>query len=279
MSSPLRIRKGTVQGVKHVQHGTNNQDAVLTLEFSIPARKKTYRIGLVSDGCSGLPALSYNEVGARLTVVYAMARIQELIRYGAKVEEIPLRLYHALINFLRNLANTIMPSSIYWPYGMTFEGINEFRNRHNATQRFTVDYLAATLLGFVDDGTTVVTFRSGDGVVIVDGVVTVIDQHDTPDYPALSVNSSDGGFATMAYVSTAVRRIALVTDGIEKLLEVPDSGLPDRLFSHMPTDPRGLQYLLNVLRKQYPEKMGDDCTAVTWERLQEVPDAQSPAAG
>ncbi len=263
MTSPAyRLRSGTIQGVKHIQHGTNNQDAVLYQEFSIPKRGKNYRIGLASDGCSGIPAFTHSEVGSNLLVVFCLAHIQELIVGGAKMAEIPLPLYHAVINFLRNLASTVMPSNIHWPLIVKLKGANEFRNELNATQRFTTDYLAATIIGFVDDGEDLVTFQAGDGVIIINDDIHIVDQNDRPAYPAIG-----GGFDTANYPSAEIQRIALATDGIEELLGLPNIGLPDRLFSHAPNNPMGLQYLLNLLRKEFGEYMGDDCGVIAMERI------------
>jgi hypothetical protein len=261
-----RLRTGSVMGTKHGKLGTNNQDAALTLEFGIPGWGTSYRIGLVSDGCSGIPAFTRSEVGSNLLVVYSMARIQELIVAGAKMEEIPLPLYHAVTNFLRDLANTVMPSNIYWPFPVTFSGSNQFRNRIKAPQRFITDYLAATILGFVDDGEALVTFQAGDGVRIINDDVHIVDQNNQPDYPALSVSSPGAGFQVNTYASDTVRRIALATDGVEKLLAAPQLGLPEQFFTHATDNPMGLQFLLNQLRKQYGQLMGDDCTIVTMER-------------
>lgn len=266
MTSPAyRMRAGTVHGLKHVNLNMNNQDAFQVLEFGVPSWGKTFRVGIVSDGCSGIPAFTRTEVGANLLVVLCLARVQELILSGLKVEEIPQPLYHAVTNFLRSLANLVAPASIHWPYPVTFPGSHEFRNKLKAPQRFITDYLMATVIGFVDDGETLVTFQAGDGVIIVNDEIMIVDQNDTPEYPALSVNSAGGGFVTQTYASPDVSRLVLATDGIEELLKLPDIGLPKRLFDHLPDNSMGLQYLLNVLRKQYGDKVGDDLTVVTRE--------------
>jgi protein phosphatase 2C-like protein len=212
MSVTYCVQKGSVHGVKHLKLGVNNQDAAECQEFGIPKWEKDYRIGFVSDGCTGIPAFSASEVGSKLLVVNCLARTQELIANGARMEEIPLSLYHSVTNFLHTLANMVMPASIHWPYPLQFSGNHEFRNGLKAPQRFMTDYLAATILGFVDDGESLVTFQAGDGVLIINDEVTIIDQNDRPDYPALSVNTPGGGFQVNAYASADVRRLALATD-------------------------------------------------------------------
>lgn len=271
MTDPeYRLRTGTVHGVKHVQYKMNNQDAVLIMEFGVPSWNKKFRMGIVSDGCSGIPAFTKSETGANLLTVFCLARMQELIVGGAKMEEIPLPLYHAVTNFMRTVTNLVMPANIVWPFPITFVGDHAFRNTMKASERFKIDYLSATILGFVDDGTTLVTFQAGDGVQIVDDRILIVDQNDQPEYPALSVNSPGSGFAVATYVSAEVSRLALTTDGLEPLLARPELGLSERLFSHAANNALGLRFLLDGLVKEYPELMGDDCTVLTRERFQEV---------
>lgn len=259
-----RMRAGSVHGVKHAKLGTNNQDAFQTLEFHVPGRDKTYRIGVLADGCSGIPAFTRSEVGANLSVTYCLTHVQELILGGVAVGEIPRLLYRDLVNALGTVATQFAPAGAFWPYPAKFRGIHEFRNSLAPAQRFTVDYLTATVIGFVDDGEVLVTFQAGDGVIIVNDDVMIVDQNDTPEYPVLSPY---GSFVVETYDARRVRRLALATDGVEELLKHSAATLPARLFDHMATDTMGLQYLLNVLRKQYPDKVSDDLTVITREMI------------
>jgi hypothetical protein len=268
LAPKFRLRTGSVHGVKHAKLGTNNQDAILVQEFGIPRWGTNYQVGLISDGCSGLPAFTHSEVGSNLMVVNCLARIQELILGGASMEEIPMPLYHSVTNFMRNLANTIMPANIHWPFGIQFRGSNVYRDQINANRRFTIDYLAATMAGFIDDGTTLVVFRADDGVVSVNDELFIVDQNNQPDYPALSINAPGGGFKTSVYASADVTRLCLATDGLKELLTVDELGLPGAFFECDVDNPMGLQYALNRLRKEYGDKMGDDCTVLTRERLE-----------
>jgi len=267
MEAAYRIRKGSVQGTRHINLGQNNQDAVEPMAFRIPKRGKSFRIGIVSDGCTGIPAFSNSEVGSRLLTVFSLARIQEFILGGVQNEGIPGSLYPAMTSFMRGLAYEVMPPNIHWKYPFEFEGDHAFRNKLNATQRFHTDYLMATLLGYIDDGETLVTFQAGDGVVMVDDEVFVSNQNDRPDYPALSINSPSPGFDIKTYKSADVGRLALATDGIKKLLAELGSELVDRLFEHAAENPMGLQFLLGILRRDHPELVDDDLTVTTMERL------------
>lgn len=265
MADPTyRMRAGSVHGVKHAKLGTNNQDAFQILEFCVPKRDKTYRVGVLADGCSGIPAFTRSEVGAHLSVTYCLMRVQELILGGVAVAEIPWLLYRDLVSALRAVATQFAPAGGFWPYPAKFRGMHEFRNSLSATQRFTVDYLTATVIGFVDDGEMLVTFQAGDGVIIVNDDVMVVDQNDRPEYPA---TSPYGSFTVETHDAQSVRRLVLASDGIEELMKQSAATLPARLFDHMPTDPAGLQYLLNILRKQNPEKVSDDLTVITRELI------------
>lgn len=272
MTEPTyRVRVASIQGVKHARNGVNNQDAAQVHEFSVPKWKKTFRIGLVSDGCSGIAAFSRCEVGANLTATYCLGRIQELILDGVEVAEVPSLLYHSLVNFLRTVSNLIMPPSVQWSYPLNFRGDHAFRNELTATDRFRVDYLMATLIGYIDDGTTLVTFQAGDGVIIVDGELKIVDQNDRPNYPLMG-----GGFDATVYDARTVRRLALVSDGIEELLKRAGSDLPSRLFEHNAESLAGLRALFDGLREQYPERVDDDMTAVTRELIGGEEDEEEP---
>jgi hypothetical protein len=280
MDNPVRvIRKGSMHGLKHERQKTNNQDVVETMQFAIPTWGTNYRIGIVSDGCSGIPAFTRSEVGANLLTVFCLGRIQELIIGGAKPADIPLPLYHAVTGLLRNLAGMIMPANVYWPFPITFEGNEEFRNDIKANKRFLIDYLSATIHGYVDDGDTLAVFRAGDGVRIVNDEVTIIDQNDTPQYPSVSVNAPGAGFDVEVYASRDVRRLALATDGLKKMLEANQADLPGALFHGRGASSLGIQFMLNRWRKNrlFAEYLGDDCAIVTQETFWEVDDDKAAA--
>jgi len=267
LTSHFRLRTGTVQGVKHTKLGTNNQDAVLTQQFEVPKRNKTYRVGVISDGCSGIPAFTHSEVGAHLLVTCCLARVQSLILREIPLVDIPGVLYHLVMDSMHGLTDIIMPARTHWPYNMRFTRERDaYRNELNANQRFTVDYLAATLAGFIDDGETLVVFRADDGVLAIDDELFVVDQNNEPAYPMLSPS---GSFETLTFASADVSRLCLATDGIKELLTADDLLLPGALFEANPANPMGLQYKLNRLRKECGEKMGDDCTIITRERWEE----------
>lgn len=271
-------RKGTHQGSKHIQLGFNNQDSVLLESFMIPGQDRQFTVGLLSDGCTNLPGFSKSEVGASLLPVFAYGRCQELISAGLLLADIPRVLFQASTEFLRALATMVMPSSVYWGYPEELRSVLSAQKAHkdrlswDSTTRFKVDYLSATLLGFITDGIDLVVFSAGDGTVLVNEALTAIDHKDKPLYPMLSINKPGGGFVSRLYPLAAVKRLVLASDGLEELMKDPK--FIDQMFSANP-GLFGLQMLLNQTFSGRDYLMSDDCTAIALVNL----DYASPEEG
>lgn len=273
MTAPrYTLRHASALGSGHAKKQTNNQDACLTQEFAVSGR--TYRVGLVSDGCGGLPAYSHTEVGAHLLVLTALARIQALIGAGHQTAAVPGPLFHQLIEALRMFGHIVTPAGTYLPYPGQLPQRERFRSDWTAFERFMGDYLAATLLGFIDDGTTLTTFTRGDGVVIINDAIEVIDQNNQPDYLSISVDRPDGGFAVNTYPSTDIRRVVIATDGLVPLLATPD-GLAMLLDK---PNPFGLHGNANLIRRRHADRLTDDWTLAVLERQPE-PEKEENADG
>jgi hypothetical protein len=253
------LRGGSKHGVKHMRLNFNNQDAFTFQTFEIPAFSKSYNVGLVSDGCSGQPSFSHNEVGAHLVVLYAYRRIQELVCAGLPIAQIPQVLYPSITEFLLDVMTKVMPPNIVWRYPVKLKG----REDWGGQTRFKTDYLAATLIGFVSDGETLITFSAGDGIILVDDELVIVDQNDTPDYPAVSVNRTGSGFASKSYRFGDLKRVAIATDGLKFLIS--DLAFRAELFQANAGKAMGLQTFLATTALSKPELMQDDCTAVTLE--------------
>lgn len=251
------VRSASRHGTMHRRLNLNNQDAVQAQTFAVPAIGKYFHVGLVSDGCTGNPMFSHTEVGAHLLSLYAYKRIQELICTGVPLEEIPKTLFSICTEFLWGLINQLSSPGMVWAY----PGIIKGREKWDSVRRLKTDYLAATLLGFICDEDKLVTFTSGDGIVLVNDDVTIIDQNDQPEYPVISVNAPSTGFATRVYDMSNIQRVAVMTDGMKDF--VKDTESRNHLFMHMPEHPLGLQLLLNVAADQHPERVKDDATLVT----------------
>lgn len=254
---------GSHQGANHIRLGYNNQDAVISQKFFVSDFDKTYHVGLVSDGCSGIPFFSHTEVGSNLIVLYAFKRIQDYVASGLTVSEIPKVLFQSCTEFFLSLINLVMPSDIVWGYPITSPKLDSSSSR----KRFRNEYLAATLVGYISDGDVVVTFSAGDGVIIVNNDINIIDQNDRPDYPVISINSPGQGFIVREYEYSKVSRISIMTDGLVDLIK-SDAQFVDNLFTEAREGPRGITTFLNQVYELSAEKMKDDCTVVTFEKAQ-----------
>lgn len=255
------MRSGSSHGSKHKRLNMNNQDAHVSQTFSVPAWDKQFSVGLVADGSTGNPIFSRTEVGSNLSVLYSYRRIQELILSNVSVDHIPMVLYSSCTEFLWNLMNQIMPPGIVWDYPAKIKG----RSNWTAQTRFKVDYLAATLLGFISDEEKIVTMTAGDGIVLVNGSINVIDQDDKPEYPVISINSPAKGFETRIYRKQDVHRLAIMSDGLKEPIDKID-GFVDAMFGYQHGNPLGIQAFLNNMADQYPELFHDDATVITFER-------------
>lgn len=252
------MRSGSKHGTKHARLGINNQDARVSQFFTVPAfANKQYHVGLVSDGCTGNPLVSHTEVGAHLLSLYAYRRIQELICAKVPMEQIPMVLYPSLTEFMLDLTTKVMPQHVVFNYPFPIRK----REHYTGQAIFRTDFLAATLLGFISDGTDLTVFSAGDGVILINDNLTVIDQNDEPSYPVISVNQPGKGFVTQSYRMSDVERVAISSDGLKDLLQ--NAVFRNELFGHKPDQVQGLQTLLNLTSINSPELMQDDCTAVT----------------
>ncbi len=263
MAQRLRLRRATKHGSNHIRLGFNNQDAAEAQTFAIPSRGQAYYVGLVSDGCTGNPMWSHNEVGASLLTLYAYRRIQELVCSGISLSDIPKVLYPSCTEFLLDLMGKVMPSHVVWKYPTPPKG----RDTWSGQTRFKNDYLSATLVGFITDGEQLVVFSAGDGIILVNDEVTIIDQNDLPEYLSVSINDPNQGFAVSTRAFAEVRRLAIMTDGLKGL--VGDTRFVASMFGSEHENPLALQFLLNRTFNATPNLMSDDCTVVTLEREDE----------
>ncbi len=262
----VKVRKATHQGSKHRQLGFNNQDGVLLEPFCIPAFGKRYTVGIVCDGCTGLPGFSKTEVGASLLPVFVYGRCQEFLCSGLPLSQIPTALFQSCTEFLRDLAQKVVPSNLYWGYPEellpALTKLKTGRLDWDVATRFRVDYLSATLLGFVADEAEIVIFSAGDGIILVNDEIDVIDQNNKPEYPASSINNPGKGFSVRIFNRNDIRRVAVCSDGLTELMKDPE--FVEQMFSAHP-GLFGLQVLLNNTYNERDYLMEDDCTAITFE--------------
>lgn len=241
----FRVRSGVISGRDHRIYYQNCQDALAVREITIAGQE--YIIGAVSDGNG--EAL-HSEVGANLLTQFVVNEVPLLLAGEVPIDEIPSALYPRAVGYLRSVA-----SSMY------------FTNPKELVA-FVKEHLLCTLLGFVISAQQGVIFSAGDGVVVVNEEVNLIDQGDEPTYLGYhlvdrrflqeTASSLPQAFDVWALVTADLQRLAIATDGLTR---EPD--LLDKIWGF--THPRGLQRTMNVWSKK-EKRFWDDAAMIVLER-------------
>lgn len=244
----FRIRSGIVPGREHIRKGINCQDAFSVGEFRID--DKEFNVGIVCDGCS---EGAHSEVGSNLLATFIRNEVLMLIASGVPVVEIPTILYHRCVGYLRSVMTITAPGTI------------------TQMVEYVKSHLQCTAIGFVMDSENLVLFHAGDGVMIVEDEVTIIDQHNRPMYlayhlvPRLAIKSKGiilpDNFTTKVIPVTSFSRLAVCSDGIET--DVQD--VYHTLWGH--DNKLGLQRTLKKA-STFDHRFADDCTVITLEKVE-----------
>ena len=251
------LRKGTIPGYSHTKKKKNNQDACAANEIKIAGRE--YRFGVVADGCTGAPG-SKTEVGSILITQFITSEILLILSTGAKLADLPQILFPRCIGFFRSIAgSTVMGNpEVMW----------EFIRKN----------LLCTIFGFLADETKLIIFNAGDGMVIVNEDIRIVDQDDIPNYLAYhlvdrtilgkSVERLQANFDVTTYDLADVRRFAICTDGLTREIKKNDSRIDDLngIWEYESSARAGLQWWLNI-QSADNGCFEDDCTIVAVERL------------
>lgn len=255
------VRSGSVPGHTHRRLGINRQDAFCVDRFEIGSVH--YISGFVADGMTGKDKRrSRTEVGAALLTMYAASEVRLLASANVPLHEIPQALYPRCVGYVGNITRMSVagPPTALW----------DFIEKHFLT----------TLFGFVSDGLRLVVFHSGDGVIVLNDEVQIIEQGNTPLYLAYHqvdrqilgsvANGLPSSFDYKVYDLSSIQRFALCTDGIVQL--EPDSKRPyvsltevSNFWDYEPEAPAGLQWWLNVQSSEQ-RRFDDDCTVVAVQR-------------
>lgn len=260
MPYDLRIRKARIIGRSHLIEGVNMQDA-MSLD-SVEVRGRKYIFGVICDGCSmsaeGTPL--HSEVGANLGVEFLSGDIRGLLKSRVPLRKIPNLLHRRTVEFLRRQVSLL-------PYAGDPE----------SQVRFIVDKLLFTVIGFIYSDEETIVFYQGDGVFIVNEVVTVLDQNDLPAYIGYSAinrnlllpeaSSPPDGFETLVIPSGSITRLAIASDSLGKEPE-----FFTELWGYKM--PIGLQRKVNVWSLN-DHKFQDDLSIITLEKFPIVLETQS----
>lgn len=232
----MKIGFGSIQGYTHKKLEYNNQDFVLVNE------EENYTLGLIADGCgSG----SNSEVGAQLGLYYITKFIKENNQIDWKAN-----LKSKLIKYSQNLANLHSENS----------------------KEFTKNFLLYTIIGFFIQEDILTIFSCGDGVIIVDDNIQIIDQNNQPKYinnELIRGETVDFNFQELTYTH---QTIILGSDGLVDLMEGINSGMIDEYtsFEEFIGDERNFTNPIQLpkLLQKYSHKgiLKDDCSIIMMKK-------------
>lgn len=209
LGESFTVVSGSVTGREHRRCCRNNQDAAHW------HTEPTVLVAAVADGCS---SGQHNEVGALLTVRWLTNSLPHL---GEPSVECDLQSFVGTVNtglqtYLRLVGRSLQVDPAEWA-----------RCVHNC---FLATYLCAVIRPEV-----FFVFGVGDGVISVNGEVTVLDsgQDNTPDYVGYGLVESRGSeLAPTIHVSGSTRELDTLligTDGLEDMLSQSKVLLKDGL--------------------------------------------------
>jgi hypothetical protein len=249
----FHARAGSVAGFTHKRKGQNNQDSFVLEPYNIGG--VPYLFGAVFDGCTAGKEGSRNEVGANLLSEFFRFEVALLLSANTPIVDVPSVLYQRMLGYM----GSIVRSTVTGTPGAMWD----FVRRH----------MLSTVLGFIVDSTTLVVFRAGDGVVIKDDSVTLIDENDKPHYPAYHLidrrmlekpDALPSTFDVMVTPLRDIARFAVTTDGLAKEVTKDPSFAIDGIWTYEKSAKAGLQWWLNKSANEH--RFSDDCTIVAFER-------------
>lgn len=232
-------------GKMHLDREINCQDNGFVEDFVINDRE--YILGIVADGCS---EGKHSEVGAALACSFIRNETLRLLALGTIIEDIPKILYPALMRFLRLVAMEMV------------------QDDQGSKIEFVQNYLLCTIVGAIMNDKKIVFFWAGDGTLIIDDEVIVLDQNNMPAYLAyhlLDRNLLSSPLDLPNCFEVAIRdlddilKIAIATDGFEIARENEIWGLKGKT---------GLQRKFNVWYMRDKKYFDDDATLIVIEKKQ-----------
>ncbi len=245
----LNVRIGSVPGYAHSRKLINNQDA--SVASSVTIGDSTYHFGAVFDGCTGgRGKQSKTEVGATLLAAFFRSEIPMILAAHTALSDVPGILYQRSIGYFGSIArSTVMgaPDTLW---------------------QFVQNHLLCTILGYIADEEQLLFFSAGDGVLVVNDTVTIINQDNKPLYLAYHLLDSRSigkvqlptSFVTTAFPRKDVSRFAVSTDGLANVATENGEHLHG-VWNYEPGAKAGLQWHLNKCSSER-HLFEDDCTVI-----------------
>lgn len=248
MAEPGEVLGGGVAGRSHRVSGRGSQDAWASV------RCGEVLAAAVADGCS---AGAHSAVGAGVGARVAAAAAARRAAAGVPWDELPTLVLAELAGLLAQLARAACVDD-------------------EDAAGFVTDALLATLQVAVLRGEEACVFGVGDGVLLVDERLVILDQGDAPDYPAYSLFPAMAAPRLCVHHAGPLRTgVVLGSDGCRELLARAGERLADGrpvgdLAQHLAdrrtrTNPSLLQKRLFAWAEQHGAPH-DDCTLVVLRR-------------
>ena len=251
------VRAGLVPGSAHKRKNFNNQDAYVLHEVQIGGT--AYLFGAVFDGCTGGKG-SRTEVGAVLLSRFFRSEIPLILSAHTPIQEVPATLYQRSVGYFGAIVRS------------TVTGDAE------EMWTFVQNHLLCTVVGFITDGATLVVFSAGDGVIVHNENVIVIEQDDKPTYLGLHLIDRrmipegvviPNSFDVITVPMNEVDRFAVATDGLSREQKADPSFNIDGIWLNERASKAGLQWWLNI-GSNIDHRFSDDCAIIAFERT--IPD-------
>lgn len=211
MRETFEVAAGTVIGKLHTASGRNNQDFFSTIHTD------DFLIGVVSDGCGSEPD---SEVGSKLgcqMLAEIISRRMDLFQNsGLKITEILTPKFwdnteEELCSRLKHLSGMLGKNAV-------------------------ANFFLFTLVGFVMAKTESLFFSLGDGIIIINGEITIIGPfpENAPPYLGYNILATDqikqkNKVTVQKIIDTqSIESILVGTDGVEHLIKAENEKIPGK---------------------------------------------------
>lgn len=187
-------------GISHRKLFYNNQDAYKIID------KEGFVVGVVCDGCG---SCMNSEIGSKLTAEF-VANYCALNFIDKKFDGQALA--KAVISFYEKCSTLVLTKD---------------------NNIFISDTFFTTIIGFIFSNKQNIVFSSGDGVIVHNNSIEIIDQKNAPNYLAHNLLSQKSySFTETIIEDSDFSRLLISTDGIEDLWESEDPQIiVEKLFS------------------------------------------------
>lgn len=244
------LSKATIVGRDHEFSKKNRQDFVHSLQTG------DLSIGVVCDGCG---ESKYSEVGASLTGIY-------FLNYWRRYAGIHFSSYKEVsVEALASLKQSLEVG--FTDFLLSLQHNLLFPNISAEKISFVDEFMLCTCLFSVIINDMIIVGHCGDGVIILNGERSSIDQEGRPEYIAYRSIPKEvlqtrptalDFFQINVYPQESLDSVIIGTDGIEPLL---DKGYLSDLYG---TRKRQLQRKFNLWQEQ--KIFGDDATCIVIEK-------------